>query len=288
MSTAAGICGYSYFRPLLHGEITERLHVKDGCCWAFSCVSQSKAEAEDLGRLMKRLHSSRVTKDDAATIRQTDAFAAHSLLQQRLHALQPNHHKTEFAVFLLSEALPSCRGGCSFTEPVEEGPDFRDGKPRLPSKSDENQVELCLRRETPLAALPESWREDSRLLIEANRRGAKTCTPGDFSNSHFSLDLKCALRISISYRGAARTFNGGSMMPLPFKQLPLTVRIAVGVVFYNAWWSIEEFVIDRHGLWKYMPYYKVADPCIWDLAVGVIITLAIWRASGAPDAIPGA
>ena len=55
-------------------------------------------------------------------------------------------------------------------------------------------------------------------------------------------------------------------MPLQFKQLPLIVRIAVGAVFYNAWWSIEEFVIDRHGLWRYMPYYKVADPCIWDLA----------------------
>ncbi|SRR6266496_3325136 len=51
------------------------------------------------------------------------------------------------------------------------------------------------------------------------------------------------------------------METLPFKQLPLVLKIAVGVVFYNAWWSIEEFVIDRHGLWKYMPYYKVADPC---------------------------
>ena len=31
----------------------------------------------------------------------------------------------------------------------------------------------------------------------------------------------------------------------------------LGIVFYDAWWSIEEFVIDRHGLWKYMPDYKV-------------------------------
>jgi hypothetical protein len=69
------------------------------------------------------------------------------------------------------------------------------------------------------------------------------------------------------------------MEALRFKQLPLVLKIAVGVVFYNAWWSIEEFVIDRHGLWKYMPYYKVADPCVWDLAVAVIISVAIWWAS---------
>jgi hypothetical protein len=54
------------------------------------------------------------------------------------------------------------------------------------------------------------------------------------------------------------------MMAFSFQQLPLMVKIAIGVVFYSAWWSIEEFVIDRHGLWKYMPYYEVADLCIWN------------------------
>jgi hypothetical protein len=67
---------------------------------------------------------------------------------------------------------------------------------------------------------------------------------------------------------------------IPFKQLPMIVKVAMWLVFNNAWWSIEEFVIDRHGLWKYMPYYKVANACVWDLAVGVIVALAIWRASG--------
>ena len=67
-----------------------------------------------------------------------------------------------------------------------------------------------------------------------------------------------------------------------FYQLPLVVRIAVGVVFNNAWWSIEEIVINRGGLWKYLPYYRVANACIWDLAVAVFTTLAIWRASVGP------
>ena len=69
------------------------------------------------------------------------------------------------------------------------------------------------------------------------------------------------------------------METLSFRQLPLAAKIAVGVVFYNSWLLIEEFIIDRHGLWKYMAHYRRADPCVWDLAVALTIGLAIWRAS---------
>lgn len=70
------------------------------------------------------------------------------------------------------------------------------------------------------------------------------------------------------------------METLKFKQLPLAVKIAVGLVVNNAWWSIEEFVIDRHpGLWKHMPYYRTANVCVWDLTVAVISTIVIWWAS---------
>src|SRR5262249_48776712 len=140
------------------------------------------------------------------------------LLQQRLHVLQLNQHEAEFTVFLASEALPSCRGRCPCAAPLEEGPDLRDRKARLASESDETQVELRLRRETPLAALPEGWREDSRLLIETNRRGTETCRPGDLSNSHFSLDLKCALRFSIPSLEVAKKFFGrGKHGPNPIR-----------------------------------------------------------------------
>lgn len=71
------------------------------------------------------------------------------------------------------------------------------------------------------------------------------------------------------------------MPTLSFRQLPLAVRIAVGVTFFNTWICIEEFIIDRYGLWQYMPYYRRADPCLWDLAVGSLIVFAIWRASRA-------
>ncbi len=69
------------------------------------------------------------------------------------------------------------------------------------------------------------------------------------------------------------------MQRLAFHQLPLVVQIATGVAFYTSWWCIEEFVINRVGLWRYMPYYQVASGCLWDLAVGLIIGFTIWRAS---------
>jgi hypothetical protein len=69
------------------------------------------------------------------------------------------------------------------------------------------------------------------------------------------------------------------MSTIPFAQVPLVVKIAVGVAFLNSWVLIEEFVIDRYGFWKFMPHYKVADPCVWDLGVTALIVFSIWRGS---------
>lgn len=69
------------------------------------------------------------------------------------------------------------------------------------------------------------------------------------------------------------------MENLPFSRLPLAVKIAVGISIFTFWMCIEEFFIDRYGIWKFMPYYKVADACVWDLAVAVITIATIWRAS---------
>jgi hypothetical protein len=80
------------------------------------------------------------------------------------------------------------------------------------------------------------------------------------------------------------------MGQLSFGQLPLLVRVVTGVALFNAWVSFEEFVVDRIGLWKYMPYYKVGEGCVWDLTVAVVIVAGLaWasiagRRSGSPDA----
>jgi hypothetical protein len=78
----------------------------------------------------------------------------------------------------------------------------------------------------------------------------------------------------VSTRGNEEDTKMGT---LSFGQLPLIAKVAVGIAFYDAWWSIEEFVIDRYGLWRYMPYYRVSDPCVWDLAVAVLIAVGLWR-----------
>ena len=69
---------------------------------------------------------------------------------------------------------------------------------------------------------------------------------------------------------------------LRFKDMPIGVKVAVAVAFFTAWVSFEEFVINRTGLWHYMPLYKTAAGCIWDVAVATIIGYGIWRAERTP------
>lgn len=61
------------------------------------------------------------------------------------------------------------------------------------------------------------------------------------------------------------------MRRVKFWDPPRGARFILGLATFNFWMSIEEFVINRSAVWRYMPGYKVADACIWDLAVGVVI-----------------
>ena len=58
------------------------------------------------------------------------------------------------------------------------------------------------------------------------------------------------------------------MGTVSFREMPMVVKVATGVAFFTAWMCLEEFVINRSGFWRYMPYYKKDDACVWDLAVG--------------------
>jgi hypothetical protein len=76
---------------------------------------------------------------------------------------------------------------------------------------------------------------------------------------------------------------------IKFAQLPLLVRVAVGLSLWNFWWTFEEFVVDRTDLWKYMPYYKVGQACVWDLSVGTLIVAGlVWASLRASRASPAA
>src|SRR6266481_3506549 len=56
--------------------------------------------------------------------------------------------------------------------------------------------------------------------------------------------------------------------------LPLIAKIAIAMTFINTWVIFEETVVDRHGLWRYMPYYRVGLFCVWD-AVVLAVTLLL-------------
>ena len=57
--------------------------------------------------------------------------------------------------------------------------------------------------------------------------------------------------------------------------LPLIAKIAIAMTFINTWVLFEEIVVDRHGLWRYMPYYRVGLFCVWDAAVLAVTLLLL-------------
>lgn len=65
--------------------------------------------------------------------------------------------------------------------------------------------------------------------------------------------------------------------------LRLIAKIAIAMTFINTWIIFEEAVVDRHGLWRYMPYYRVGLFCVWDASVlalvliGLLVSVAPWR-----------
>lgn len=54
----------------------------------------------------------------------------------------------------------------------------------------------------------------------------------------------------------------------------LAIKIALVVALFSLWVIIEETIIDRHGLWKYLPFYKVGIPCLWDI-IGAVVIIAV-------------
>ena len=69
------------------------------------------------------------------------------------------------------------------------------------------------------------------------------------------------------------------MGTVSFRELPLVVKVATGVAYFTLWMCLEEFVIDRSSLWRYMPFYKRGAPCVWDLGVFVLIAAGLWALS---------
>ncbi len=60
-------------------------------------------------------------------------------------------------------------------------------------------------------------------------------------------------------------------------KIPGVVRVAVFLTFFNTWVLFEETVIDRHGLWEYLPYYRYGQLCAWDIGALVLIGWFTYR-----------
>jgi hypothetical protein len=45
----------------------------------------------------------------------------------------------------------------------------------------------------------------------------------------------------------------------------------LGLAAFNLWWSFKEFILERFGIWRFLPDYKFGRLCVWDLTVAVLI-----------------
>jgi hypothetical protein len=68
-------------------------------------------------------------------------------------------------------------------------------------------------------------------------------------------------------------------MSQPFEptKVPRVIHFAVWVTFLNTWALFEETVVDRYGLWQYMPLYRVARFCTWDVAAMILLGFLVRR-----------
>ena len=68
------------------------------------------------------------------------------------------------------------------------------------------------------------------------------------------------------------------MAAMRLRDLPMRAKVSVALILASSWVLFEETIVDRHGLWRYMPHYKLGLPCVWDLGVGTAILagLVFW------------
>lgn len=65
------------------------------------------------------------------------------------------------------------------------------------------------------------------------------------------------------------------MLKIHFADLPFVVQLATMSIYFLSWVTFAELVIDRHGLDKHLPYYRVGNLCPYDIAV-ITILGAMW------------
>ena len=57
------------------------------------------------------------------------------------------------------------------------------------------------------------------------------------------------------------------MEKVKFSQLNITTRVMTCASMFMAWVLFAEFVIDRYGIYEYLPFYRFANVCPYELLV---------------------
>ena len=74
------------------------------------------------------------------------------------------------------------------------------------------------------------------------------------------------------------------MQRVSFAALPAIARFGVGAALFFVWTLIERGIIEPLGIDRYMPYYRVQGPCIYDAIAAVAIIVWLWTASRRAEA----
>lgn len=67
------------------------------------------------------------------------------------------------------------------------------------------------------------------------------------------------------------------MGKVAFRQLPMLVRVMTMASIFMAWVLFAEFVIDRYGWDRHIPFYRFADICPYEGVVLLGIGILWWR-----------
>ncbi len=67
------------------------------------------------------------------------------------------------------------------------------------------------------------------------------------------------------------------MEPVSFAQLPFIAKFATMGTYFLGWVCFAEFVIDRHGLDRFLPFYRVGNICPYEGLVVALLALLWWQ-----------
>ena len=59
-------------------------------------------------------------------------------------------------------------------------------------------------------------------------------------------------------------------------QINFLKLISIAALF-SLWVIFEETVIDRQGIWKYLPGYEYGCFCLWDVVALIVISITVFK-----------